>query len=157
MKKLLFIAAALFWTSSSSAGEGDIEIAKRFLKALESKDLVTAETLMAEDITFEDPTWSHDVHRGKETMKEVYRYYTSGTQNIQSHLMSVFESNGTVVLNYMFYVELEIEPGNAAAGTVPMMGAGMRIVGVRDGKVYRHMDLADYDIMKETVAQARAE
>lgn len=151
MKKLIIATALILASASQVWATDNIEAAKTFIKALQNQDLETVEAMVADNIAFEDPTWGAS-YKGRQNVMQVYKVYTGGVGNIKGYVMDAFESNNTVVLNYMVYANIKLKTG----GLMPIMGQSIRIVGFKDGKVVRHTDLADYSRMMRLQAEAEA-
>ena len=156
MKQVLVTTVLLVCSAMAAEANDRIEKAQRFLKALETGDMATAAPLMHTDITFEDPTFSDRLHEGKEALLRIYAGYTAGAHNLKSQMTQAFESNGTVVLDYMYYVEMDLKPGGAPKDRVSLMGRGLRVIGFKDGKIIRHIDLADYGQVNAAIAALQA-
>lgn len=133
-----------------------IETAEAFLTALEQGRPELVSDLMHDEIWFEDPTWGAE-RRGKDAVLQAYQGYTGGAHDLLRHLVKGYESNGTVVLEYVFYVRMDVRGDGKPEGFVPMMGSGIRVIGFRDGKIVRHTDLSDYTRMKVKIAEARGQ
>ena len=158
MKKFLLIigaAIALAFASapSNAAEESQIELAQRFIKALETGDLATAEQMIGQQVTFEDPTFGVS-HSGRDQVLEVYENYTGGARVIHKHLLSAYESSNTVVLNYIFYVEMNVAPSGTPENYMSLMAEGARVIRFKGGKVVHHMDLANYTAVNDAIEQA---
>lgn len=156
MKKLL-ITTVLFLMSTTAQANERIETALHFLKALEASDMATVEQLVHDDITFQDLTWDGTLHAGRENVLKVYRGYTGGAHNILGHVLNAFESNHTVVLDYVIYAQMDVARDTKPEDRVPMIGRAVRVIGFKDGKIVRHMDMADYDKVKAAMAAAQAQ
>lgn len=150
MKKLFIVAAAIVSFSMSAQANDLITKATMFLEALERGDLKTAETFIGADMVFEDPTFNTK-HEGRAEVMEVYKNYTGGTRGIRKLLLNGYESANTVVLNYAFYVEMNVAPRGEEASYVPVMGRGSRLIDIQDGKIVRHMDFADYGAVQKAM------
>ncbi len=138
------LACALMCLPSQGlAQSSQIEIAKRFLTALESGDLETAEAMMGPEFVFEDPTYGTGV-LNREKAVAAYANYTAGIRSISKHLLSAYESAGVVVLNYIYYVEITPPASETAEDVIPVMAENTRVFEFKDGKIVRHIDLADY-------------
>ncbi len=132
-----------------------IKTAEAFLTALEQGRPESVADLMHDEIWFEDPTWGGE-RRGKDAVLQAYQGYTGGAHDLLRHPVKAYESNGTVVLEYVFYVRMDVVGDGNPDGFVPMMAGGIRIIGFRDGKIVRHTDLSDYTQLKAKIAEARA-
>ncbi len=153
-------AAFLFLTCAVTAfaqdSKNNIETAEAFLTALEQGRPESVADLMHDEIWFEDPTWGAE-RRGKEAVLKAYKGYTGGVHDLMRQRVKGYESNNTVVLEYVFSVRLDVHGDGNPEGFVPMMGNGIRIIGFRDGKVVRHTDLSDYTQLKAKIAEAKAQ
>ena len=157
MKQFLLTIALVACAAISANANDRIETAQRFLKALETGDMATVTSLMHEDITFEDPTFNDRLHTGKDSLLTIYAGYTGGVHNLKGHMTQAFESNGTVILDYIYYVEMDLTQGGAPEDRVPVMGRGLRVIGFKDGKIVRHIDLADYGQVNAAIAEMQAQ
>lgn len=148
----------LSWTGTVFAQESKnhIETAEAFLTALEQGRPELVSDLIHDEIWFEDPTWGAE-RRGKDAVLQAYQGYTGGAHDLLRHLVKAYESNGTVVLEYVFYVRMDVLGDGNPEGFVPMMGSGTRVIGFKDGKIVRHTDLSDYTRLKAKIAEARAQ
>lgn len=156
MKSLLIATATIFLGSLSASAENIRATAERFLAAVQTGDLKVVEQMVAEDIYFEDPTFSDaGPVKGKEAVMNVYRNYTGGIRNIHSMIMDGFTSGNTAVLTYMFYTEANLAEPDKPQHFAPIMARLTRIVEVKGGKVTRHTDLANYDAMWSAIAEYR--
>lgn len=154
------LAAALVFAFGSfqalAAETADkITIAELFLTALETGDVETAAQYVHDEIWFEDPTWGSEIHGRAEVLK-AYEGYTGGVKDISRHRTKGYESNGTVVLEYIFHVQMDVVGDDKPSSYMPMMGEGLRIIGFKDGKIVRHSDLSDYTTIRQKLAEAAA-
>ncbi|NVJ99334.1 MAG: nuclear transport factor 2 family protein [Alphaproteobacteria bacterium] len=154
MKTAFFGVCASLILSVSAAAESLIDKAETFFLALEQEDIKTVETMIADDIMFEDPTWGTKVE-GKAGVLKVYENYTGGARNMRKVRTEAYESAGTVFLNYIYHVEMNVAAKGKPANFIPVMGRGGRLVTFnKDGKVARHTDFADYGAVAEAMKAA---
>lgn len=154
MKTAILGGIATLLISFSATAENLVEKAEQFLQALEQDDLNTVGAMLADNIMFEDPTWGVK-HEGKAGVLKVYENYSGGARNLRKFRTDGYESAGTVFLNYIYHVEMNIARQGEPENFVPIMGRGGRLVSFdSEGKVVRHTDFADYGAVGKAIEQA---
>lgn len=156
MKKLIMTAAITLWATTSVFAADNINTAQRFLAALEANDAAAASAYVHKDIIFEDPTWGVK-HEGSDAVLKVYEGYTGSVNDLHSYVASAYESNNTVVLNLVMYGKVDVLGDGNAETYAPIMSEVTRIIEFKEGKIIRHIDLADYNELKALMIAAAKE
>ena len=151
----MFFAAAVLFASVGAHADSLEEKATKFVDALEAGNMAVVETMVGEDIVFEDPTWSPQQTKGRQNVLNLYRGDTTGAPKLSRYTAETFESNGTVVLSAVYYVEIEAETKPGTTALVPVMGRGLKVITFKDGSIVRHIDLADYARVNAAIAAAQ--
>lgn len=144
-------ASANQWPVTSPS---DIELAKQFNDYLNTGKIDAAQTMISPQVEFSDPTWGA-YRKDKAHMIQAFDpKLTAGYHNMQYRIRNIFTSKGTVVIHMI--ASADVAAGGSADHSkwVHTVIDLIRVIEIKDNKVVRQIDLADYDRVMPALAQA---
>lgn len=134
----------------------DIQLVRQYLSYMDGQQLDQAKAMMHPEITFDDPTWGNAAVQGADAV--VAAYQGNMPDNLLLREQLAFSTNNIVVIQYMGSADLKTPSGdeNQAPVTVHVMAPLVRVIGIKDGKIISHIDLAEYDHIKKRTTEVQA-
>ncbi len=132
------------------------KVAQKYFEAYLARDWNTVETLVADDVSFGDPTavqlFGPNTHMGKAAAMKYFREnYAALTEMKATVTRAIFASHYAI---FESTLDWSVKLRNGKELRTPAMPFVV-IVTVRDGKVVEHRDYADYRGFIEAARQAR--
>lgn len=152
--RLIFWLFTTLFLVATPATASEIEVAKRYIQALENGSADEIDHLVADNIVYEDVTWGVTVE-GKAAVSEVYKTYTVGSHIIDHEVERAYVFRGTVVIRSLVRGSVALVPGSNSDQRITVAIEVVRVITLKDGKVVRHIDLADYQSMNDQTEIAR--
>ncbi|MEM1250138.1 MAG: nuclear transport factor 2 family protein, partial [Acidobacteriota bacterium] len=127
-------------------------VADRYLEAVWSFDYATMASLLAEDVLYEDYTAEYfDIEpyrfQGRDAVLDFYRTAnaSSGTQEVVPEVRESFVAGSNVVV--LVDITATVDGKDWGVPGKRLMGSGLTVtwLRIREGRISRHIDFADFD------------
>ena len=119
-----------------------LEIARSYFGHLDNQRFDEARALLSDSVGFEDPTWNAAL-TGPDAVIDAYSN-VAGFSNVLMEERLAFASKGTAVIHYVVSLTFAPPEDSPVKTPVPVIADLVRMATVVDGKVVRHIDLANY-------------
>lgn len=149
----------------SDAELDDLAVARGYLEALYRFDFDDVRGRLHEDAVFDDPTsvaigapspWHVE---GRDDIVRFFRDSSAGTREAGFEVVHAFAAAGNVVLTLRYRANVDGAPLGHPGVPLEIDVRATTIIGVRDGRVDRHVDYVDYPALlrqvEEQIAQRR--
>jgi len=152
-------------TLAVSANEGwqvtsddDIKLARLYNSLMEQNKIKEAVELTDDKIEFVDYTWGEESRVvGKPGLLKAYSSGQTSLHNLQTDERLMFSGRGTVVFHMIFSADLELAGGKSAEDRMHGVMDFIRVLTIKNGKIFRHLDFADYDKVMPMMEKKTAE
>ena len=126
--------------------EADIALARKYSKMMSNNQVKQAMKLVADNVIFADYTWGDDSEIvGKDKLYQAYSSGSNGLHNVLVDERLMFAGRGTVVFHYIFSADSDLGENTKPASRLHGMMDMVQVLTIKNGKIVRHLDFADYD------------